>query len=329
MNQALREDDLDKMKCFGAFIKELRGVFLTDHKDQILSPFRGTVWRGITVPDLEKALQDYQPKKDFVWTAFTSTSTNKQVSLGFGNIVFEIRCDPPQGTYNDENFEFAPANIQPFSVFPNEEEILFPPNVKFRVCEVQMPSAQNKLQSPLVICDTKAFDGDDEVLHEFLPVPEPVEESPAAEAIQAQPLPPSPPSILKAASAPQVPPLASSPSSPQLNSSNATMKPSGFGGTSKLSTPTASQTLQSSKSLKDLATEQRREQFMKRYAVDLQTRRRRVMLQTRYQKQPFADQTGREKDARQGWGNRQFEPEARGLRLLYYPLTAKAVGDAS
>lgn len=155
MNRALREDNLEKMKVFGSFIKELRDVFLTDHEYQITKPFIGTVWRGISrVPDLEKAKKAYQPGKDFLWPAFTSTTTDKNVAMRWGQIVFEILVDPPEGMYDDEVWEFAPADIKEFSAFKSESEVLFPPNVKFRILEVR--EEQGK---PLVVCVATALDG--------------------------------------------------------------------------------------------------------------------------------------------------------------------------
>jgi len=155
MNKALRDDDLEKLKLLGAYIKELRDVFLTDHEYQIIKPFRGTVWRGISrVPDLDKAKRTYVPGKDFLWTAFTSTTTNKNVAMNWGQIVFEIKCDPPDGMYADEVFEYAPADVKEFSAYASEDEVLFPPNVKFRVLDVKEENGK-----PLICCVATALDG--------------------------------------------------------------------------------------------------------------------------------------------------------------------------
>jgi len=155
MNRALREDDLAKMKLFGAYIKELRDVFLTDHEYQIIKPFTGTVWRGISrVADLEATKRQYVPGKDFLWTGFTSTTTDKGVAMRWGQIVFQIEVEPPEGMYDDEVWEFAPAEIKEFSAYASENEVLFPPNVKFRVTEVT--EEQGKA---LVHCVATALDG--------------------------------------------------------------------------------------------------------------------------------------------------------------------------
>jgi len=161
MNAALRDDNLEQMKYFGSYIQELREVFKTDHVDQIIEPFVGTVWRGITFPDPEQAVKDFQPKKEFVWPAFTSMTTDKSVAMNFGNLVFQIKCCPPEGTFEDDKPEYAPAPIQEFSAFQGEAEILFPPNVKFRVIDVVRPTEENGLPSTMVRCKTVGFDTDE------------------------------------------------------------------------------------------------------------------------------------------------------------------------
>lgn len=160
VNLALRQDDPKRLAYFGAYIKELRDCFLTDNEDQIITPFKGTVWRGVTVPDVKRFLEDFQPEAEFVWESFTSTSTDKQIARIFGNVLFEIHCrDPVTGTFDDETPEYAPADIKEFSDTKEETEILFPPNVRFRVITVQMPSGGlGGLSVPLVICETMGYD---------------------------------------------------------------------------------------------------------------------------------------------------------------------------
>jgi len=160
MNEALRDDNLDRMRYFGAYIKELRDVFKTDHIDQIIDPFEGKVWRGITFPDVEAALKGYEEGCTFVWPAFTSMSTEQAKAMNFGNCVFEISCHPPTGHYDDEHPEYAPASVQEWSVYPTEKEILFPPNVKFRVLSIRHPDSSNGLSKPLIVCETVGLDTD-------------------------------------------------------------------------------------------------------------------------------------------------------------------------
>lgn len=183
MNKALRGDDPVGMAYYGAFIHELRDVFETGVAHRVVTPFLGKVWRGITLPDIEHELETtYLPDKSFVWPAFTSTSTNPGVANNFGGwgnaVVFEITCNPPVGgSFDDDDCEFAPADIAPLSVFgASEAEVLFPPNVEIRVINVQRPTATNGLSIPIIICETCGYDsiwglidaGNYDEVHEWL-----------------------------------------------------------------------------------------------------------------------------------------------------------------
>lgn len=177
VNLALRQDDPKRLAYFGAYIKELRDCFLTDKIDQIITPFLGTVWRGVTVPDVDAFLDGFKPESEFVWESFTSTSSDKQIARIFGNVMFEIHCrDPATGTFDDDTPEYAPADIKPFSDTKEETEILFPPNVRFRVITVRMPSGGlGGLSVPVVVCETLGYDsiwsliqsGDHQAVHEW------------------------------------------------------------------------------------------------------------------------------------------------------------------
>jgi hypothetical protein len=183
MNRALRDDNLDKMRYFGSYIKELRDVFKTDHENQLITPFEGKVWRGITFEDPEQALADYPVGVEFVWSAFTSMTTNQDVAKNFGNLTFEIECCPPAGTFDDDVPEYAPANIKDFSSFPGEDEILFPPNISFRVVRIEHPNDQNGLIVPLVCCKVVGFDTDTGI-HKFQPLTEPAPHCPKSASAQ-------------------------------------------------------------------------------------------------------------------------------------------------
>jgi len=167
MNTALRNDDLSGMRYYSAYIRELRDVFKTDHKDQIIEPFVGKVWRGITFPDPDAALKQFPIGETFVWSAFTSMSTERNVAFNFGNVVFEVSCLPPKEAYDGAVAVYAPASVSAFSDFEGEAEILFPPNIQFQVKELKMPGGDDdSITRPLLVCETVAFDSD-EGLHEF------------------------------------------------------------------------------------------------------------------------------------------------------------------
>mmetsp|Transcript_10348 Transcript_10348/g.18433 ORF Transcript_10348/g.18433 Transcript_10348/m.18433 type:complete len:618 (+) Transcript_10348:29-1882(+) len=157
VNTALRDDDFVQMRYYAAYIKELRDVFLTDHDYQIIKPFEGTVWRGIGVPgDTDEWVHKYyQPKSQIVWTGFTSTAKVKEKAWG-GGIVFEIRCYPPPGTYDDDDPEYAPADVCEFSCYPSEDEVLFPPNVRFTVAWTQ----KEEDGTWLVVCNINSLESE-------------------------------------------------------------------------------------------------------------------------------------------------------------------------
>jgi len=128
LNRCLRHDEEEYMKLSAGYIRELRDIFRTD-KSSIVSTFKGIVWRGITVPDPASTLKVYEKDEELVWPSFTSTSSLKKASFG-GNINFEINCS---AEINGYKAKYAPAVISSFSVYKSEEEVLFPPHVKFRV----------------------------------------------------------------------------------------------------------------------------------------------------------------------------------------------------
>jgi len=163
MNTALRDDDLAQMMDLAGYIWELREVFLTDGINQITRPFSGTVYRGIGFPDPETAVESYKKDQIFAWPQFSSTSTDRNAALNFGNIIFEIRCYPLDGLYDDDKPEYAPAQISQWSVFPDEAEVLFLPNTEFRTVNIQYPSEGNDLGNfsnvhCVVQCEITAFD---------------------------------------------------------------------------------------------------------------------------------------------------------------------------
>jgi hypothetical protein len=136
LNSCLRNDDEDYMKMSAGYIYELREVFRTD--DSILSFYKGIVYRGIYVADPGIILKGYEKDGEFVWASFTSTSVKKNAAENFGqgakSISFEIMCS---ANIDNKKAKYAPADIAPYSVFPMEAEVLFPPHTKFRVVNIK------------------------------------------------------------------------------------------------------------------------------------------------------------------------------------------------
>merc|ERR1719379_3170918 len=103
------------MRFYGAYIKELRDVFLSDKVDQIVKPVTGTFYRGLTLANMSAAMEEYPAGKEFIWESFMSTSKNRDVALHFGNVDVEIRYRAPEG-YTNQTL-YTPASIREFSAF--------------------------------------------------------------------------------------------------------------------------------------------------------------------------------------------------------------------
>jgi len=130
MNLGLRTNDRKTLCKYAGYIRELRDAFAVHLPDAVVVPFSGQVYRGIEVPNPAETLRSYVADQEYVWPSFTSTSASKGFS---GNVQFEIMC--PQLPADHKGY--APANVKPFSAFPTEDEILFPPHMKLRVVNVQ------------------------------------------------------------------------------------------------------------------------------------------------------------------------------------------------
>uniref|UniRef100_A0A7S1A395 NAD(P)(+)--arginine ADP-ribosyltransferase n=1 Tax=Noctiluca scintillans TaxID=2966 RepID=A0A7S1A395_NOCSC len=139
VNEALRDDDVGRMRYFAAFIKEFRDVFrVEDKENRIVEPFYGILWRGIRISP-EKLKQEVDKYKDsenkqFSFAAFTSMSTEQAKASQFGNLLFQIRCEKPAVPNPLRRW---PASLAQYSAFPEEQEVVVPPLAKFRVLEVE------------------------------------------------------------------------------------------------------------------------------------------------------------------------------------------------
>ncbi|CAF0797197.1 unnamed protein product [Rotaria sp. Silwood1] len=76
------------------------------------------VYRGLSI-DSKHVKQEYKIGLKFLWPTFTCTSRNKDVAHLFGNYVFEIDATEHDGIYR--------SDIAKYSVFPDEQEVLFYP----------------------------------------------------------------------------------------------------------------------------------------------------------------------------------------------------------
>jgi hypothetical protein len=113
LNSALRSDALDASQ-------HARVQAISDAL-QKLPPYHGPVIRGTDLPP--EVLAEYRPGEVITEDAFLSTTTNPAVSRSpsfAGNVEFRIMSSTGR-------------NISSVSMFPGEQEILFPAGTKFYV----------------------------------------------------------------------------------------------------------------------------------------------------------------------------------------------------
>ena len=92
--------------------------------------------RRIRVVDPVAHLKSLVKGEELMWGGFTSTS--KSLGTAFtGNVRFQTQCslgiDAAKAGY-------APATVARLSAYPNENEALYPPHVKFRVVNIEPPT---------------------------------------------------------------------------------------------------------------------------------------------------------------------------------------------
>jgi len=90
--------------------------------------FGGIVYRRTRFVQ-DSDLNFYQPKKQFIWSAFTSTTTAFDPIGEFGDILFVITIP--------EKYKKYALNVQHVSDFSHEQEVLLPPNIGYIVTGVQ------------------------------------------------------------------------------------------------------------------------------------------------------------------------------------------------
>ncbi len=97
------------------------------------SEYGGECYRGATLD--ENDIKKYQKGKLFVWAPFISSSKSEETCLG-GNVIFKIH---PAGAYSMHDKRNGREIFQ-LSVFPDEEEIIFPMACACRVTEIEKSS---------------------------------------------------------------------------------------------------------------------------------------------------------------------------------------------
>ena len=119
VNAALRAKEREKVKPWRDYIWLLLHALRRLPAAPTTKVFRG-MKRAVT-----ELGPDYANGEEFVWSGFSSTATTMNVMNTFvgsngGRVLLDIELTEPVG-----------RDIQAFSLFPGENEILLPPNAQF------------------------------------------------------------------------------------------------------------------------------------------------------------------------------------------------------
>lgn len=160
LNQALVRhytDDED-------FYAELNHLLRTAHDgaqlgDHVLAPWilqfncalrlqprhHGPAYRGVTLSDSDIA--QYHDQEFFIWSPFVSASKTPDACLG-GNVLFELH---PWGAV-DEYEKRDPRDVSGLSVFPDEQEVIFPMCCAYRPVSIRRLPHRTEIVLEVVDC---------------------------------------------------------------------------------------------------------------------------------------------------------------------------------
>eukprot|EP00930_Biecheleria_cincta_P024915 TRINITY_DN17785_c0_g1_i1.p1 TRINITY_DN17785_c0_g1~~TRINITY_DN17785_c0_g1_i1.p1 ORF type:complete len:804 (+),score=120.04 TRINITY_DN17785_c0_g1_i1:76-2487(+) len=158
VNRSMYKNEVDNLHKYGGYIRELKEVFLQGQEDPVVVPYKGDVARGgYFTSDMIKGWREKMVRgQHLCWPSFTSTSTTDGDSFGAsfpGDVKFRIRCfklgEPQCGKY-------YPAKVKEFSVFKDEDEVVFPPHCVFRFLNI---SSEDEAQGTgVTIVDLETVD---------------------------------------------------------------------------------------------------------------------------------------------------------------------------
>lgn len=133
INTALLNDDYEVLKNNIKFINSLRIAIQNTNANESL-----IVYRNLNISS-ELVKEEYKIGLQFLWPTFTCTSRNRDVTHTFGNYTFEIAASENDWTYR--------TDISKYSVFPDEQEVLFYPYSGFVVKDVMYDAKVIRLKS--------------------------------------------------------------------------------------------------------------------------------------------------------------------------------------
>ena len=143
INKALRSEDIDQLYTFRFFIGDLSENLAREHRKLLRSGERLLiVYRGGKLSNEELNQLKENEGKLISTNGYLSTSRLRQQALAFAtkftkrsdvlSVLFEIKCN-----VQDLGDSVLFADIASFSVYPDEQEVLFDLSVTFRVDNVQ------------------------------------------------------------------------------------------------------------------------------------------------------------------------------------------------
>jgi hypothetical protein len=103
------------------------------------------VYRGVTLSDFD--IQQYRQNEFFIWSPFVSASKDPDECLG-GNVLFELR---PWGAI-DEYEKRDPRDVTGLSVFPEEQEVIFPMCCAYRPVAFHRSPRRTEIVLEVVDC---------------------------------------------------------------------------------------------------------------------------------------------------------------------------------
>ncbi len=135
VNKSLRED-IPTALATARYVNELRKA-IKSHR----STTSMTVYRGMELSTAQRQL--YMQGTIFLWPNFVATSKNEAEACAFGNTLFEISLPGVGTTYY--------AEIESYSRYPHEQEVLLYPYSGFEVVQVSNSRISLRAVDTLII----------------------------------------------------------------------------------------------------------------------------------------------------------------------------------
>lgn len=159
INQALYKNEVEHLRVYGGYIRELKEVFLGGQDNPVVVPYKGDVARGGYFKS--DVIQGWRKTMDrgqqLCWASFTPTCAADDFSSSGaslpGNVKFNIRCfklgDP-------QSAKSYPAKVSDYSLFKQKDDIIFPPHCAFRF--VNISSEEEERNTGIAIVDLETLD---------------------------------------------------------------------------------------------------------------------------------------------------------------------------